>query len=412
MNSLTSILRAPKSHFVAALQMAASRTSEPGPIADARVPGAAARPALAIAPRAGADSNREAREALALVVRTLEQSADGLTPTLAREGTMREYQTLHLMDDKGRWTVPALAAHEAALLPGDLDTAGMRAFIDRIGRAAQENPYLMKFLGRARGADLSRLQEKVRTEGAEVLPRVLLHAQVLDRLTEVMADDYKVSQACREHWKRFESNPAFRAGLNAFQKAKLASVNLGIDKYNEIQRTGKVDPNTLRFILPLNIMEAVAADIYHGTLSREGAGSRQGHRGNAYAGWILATHGPQGEGPATMSPDGKMVELKQKAVKSWDDLYATWNMDFVTMAADWPYYMAKLVIPQVNDYKDRPEEYINKRALALHVAMEYVALSEMDGRAPRIDWTDPALSNLWGVTNAENARDYAARADG
>lgn len=353
-----------------------------------------------------------AEQALGLVITLLDKSVAGLSATTARAAMTERYQAMRLMDAQGQWTVPELARYSDFLLPRDLDGAKMVDFVERMADTARDNPYLMKFLAAASTEDFPALREKVRAEGDQVFPDVLLHAQVLERLTTVLADDYKNSEACREHWKQFESDPEFWSNMNAFQKAKFVSVNMGIDKYNKIHETGIVDPNTLAFVLPLNIMEAVAVDVYHGTISKVGRQCREGHQGNAHAGWTLATHGPHGDGPSTMSPDGKMVELKQKEVKSWDDLYSTWNMSFVTVSQEWPYYLAKLAIPQVSDYKDRPGEYINKRALALHLTMTTIALAGTQATVNGVNWLDPKLSDLWGKVNAESALEYAALADG
>jgi len=231
---------------------------------------------------------------------------------------------------------------------------------------------------------------------------------MLDRLTRVLASDHRVSEACRAHWKTFESQPGFWDELNVFERAKLVSVNLGIDKNNETHRSGQVDPNTLAGILPLNIMEAWTVDQYWAATGPPEA--RRGHADNAFAGWALATHGPQGEGPATLSPDGKMIELHQKATKSWDDLYATWNMGFVFGVSGDLKYLTKLVIPEVNDYADRPGEYINKRAIALHLTMINNAMEGLKGSRSYVSWADPELGALWGTTNAESAKSYAAEA--
>jgi hypothetical protein len=357
---------------------------------------------------AGPAQSPGAAAALAQITKVLDEAAATMSPAELRARLVTKYTTLGLLDASGQWTVPELAPHAEALLPSALEPGALREFVAQMGEAASKNSYLMNFLGAASKTSFPGLERKLRTQGAEDLPDVLAHAQLLERLTHVLASDYRVSEACRAHWKTFESNPAFWKELNVFERVKLASVNLGIDKYNEIHRTGVVDPKTLDGVLPLNIMEAWTVDQYWAATGPEEA--RKGHADNAFAGWVLATHGPNERGPATLSPDGKMVELHPKATREWDDLYATWNMAFVFSVSGDLKYLTKLVIPEVNDYADKPGEYINKRALALHLTMINNAMEGLSGGREYRSWADPSVGALWGKVNAESAKAYAARA--
>jgi len=345
---------------------------------------------------------------LATVASALDTAAAGMTKADIRARLVQKYTTLGLLDANGTWTVPELAPHAAELLPDDLDGPAMQRFVARMAEAAANNPYLAKFFDAAQRTSFPAFHEKFLAEGATALPDVLAHAQLLDRLTRVLASDYRVSEATRAHWKSFESNPKFWDELNVFERVKLLSVNMGIDKYNEIHRTGVVDPSTLAGVLPMNIMEAWTVDQYWAATGP--AEARLGHADNAFAGWVLATHGPQGEGPATLSEDGKMVELHQKATKAWDDLYATWNMGFVFGVSGDLKYLTKLVIPEVNDYAAQPAQYINKRALALHITMINNAMEGLSGGREYVNWSDPALGALWGKVNANSARAYVVEA--
>ncbi len=377
-----------------------------GPLAGLIDPQPDAGPVVATASMTPAQRRRAGRAGLDRIRRTLKAEASKLDAASIRASMLARYRALQLLDEDGGWRVPELAPYADVLLP-TLGPAELRGFVDAMAHAAAKNGDLMDFLAAASRHEFPRLAAKVRAEGAEVLPDVLVYTQVLDRLTKVLGDDYEVSQACREHWKQFEAHPDFGKGLNVFQRVKLASVDAGIDKYNENHRTGALDPNTLAGILPLNIVEAELVDRYHAAFGPKE--TELGHRANAFAGHVLATHGPGAEGPATFSPDGKMVELHHPLTKRWDDLYATWNMGFVaSVAGDFVYYLAKLVCPEVNDYADRPGEYINRRAIALKLRMTDLALQGIAGPPREIDWLDPELANLWGQVNAQSARRYAA----
>lgn len=316
-----------------------------------------------------------------------------------------KYQTLRLLDSDGQW-IPALHAYANELLPAELDGKKLTKRVEQMASAASDNPYLMKFLGKAEGESFGRLSNQVKTDGASVLRDSLAHAEVLQRLTSVMAQDHATNEACREHWAQVaDSNPEFWKVQNVFQVCKTKSVNLGLDEINKAQRTGDVDPNLLGFVLPLNILEATLVDLHQAYFGVPGA--KEGHLGNAEAGWILAKNGPQGAGSSTLTEDGNLLQIRPKAVKAWDDLYATWNMDFITAGPHWPQMITKLLVPSVNDYKNEPETYIHRRALALQTTMYFLALRKLDGQVNHTDWRDSSLSNLWGKTNQESAREYS-----
>ena len=75
-------------------------------------------------------------------------------------------------------------------------------------------------------------------------------------------------------------------------------------------------------------------------------------------------------------------------------------------------YLAKLVIPEVNDFADKPGEYVNKRAIALHLTMINNAMEGLAGERTSVSWADPGLGALWGKINAESAKAYSALARG
>ncbi|MGB5375846.1 MAG: hypothetical protein WBN15_18855 [Polyangiales bacterium] len=103
----------------------------------------------------------------------------------------------------------------------------------------------------------------------------------------------------------------------------------------------------------MNIIEAMFEDV------------RLGHRDNAASAWPLVKDRPgswareakTGEVAARWSDDGKAISLSFALPRRWADLYATWNLAFVSHYGDFPYLMTKLLIPQVNGYQNSPQEY-------------------------------------------------------
>lgn len=349
-----------------------------------------------------------AREALELVASTVRSAVEPLTGEDVHGRLVAGYRTLRLLDEREAWRLPLLEDRARSLLPRHLDGVRLAGFVDMMADTASANPYLMSFLARAREKEFPVLRERVESEGAEILPDVVVHAVILDRLTTAMIDDYRISEALREYWKvEADARPTFWRTQSFFAQLKTRSVNLAVDRFNRNHREGKVHPRSLGFTLPFNILEAVGADLFlAATGPRE---ARAGHLANARAGLSLAWNGPQGAGPARFSRDGKLLELQHREAKAWNDLYATWNMSFVTMTGRWPFFMTKLVIPSVNDHASDPGTYMNRRGLALETHMYLNGLQLMDGSQREMDWTDPALRALWGVTNRESARDYARK---
>ena len=350
-----------------------------------------------------------ARAALDRVAGTLKAAVRGLTVEQVHAVMTRQYRTLRLLDERGQWTVPALASRGRELLPAHADGAELARFVDRMADAAAGNPYLLAFLDQASRERFPQLERKLEVEGARVLPDATVHALVLEQLTAAMASDYRVNEACLAHWRRVaDARREFWSSQSFFARIKTRSVNLGVDLLNRWHRELEVNPRGLALTLPLNILEAVGAEVL--LALRDGPDARAGHLANARAGLTLATHGPAQAGPTSFSEDGALIAIRPRSVKEWDDLYATWNMAFCVTIGNWPYWFAKLVIPSVNDYADDPATYINRRALALEVQMYVNGLELMDGTQQPLDWRDPAMARVWGAANRESARDYRARA--
>lgn len=74
-----------------------------------------------------------------------------------------------------------------------------------------------------------------------------------------------------------------------------------------------------------------------------------------------------------------------------------------------PYFMTKLLIPQVSGYQDTPEEYLYNRALALYTHVYFTVFSRIENEElgkERIQWNDTDLTLLWGKVNKESSRKY------
>ena len=311
-----------------------------------------------------------------------------------------------LIDGTGRWQAEELAALGDWLLGKDLDTDDALELVDEVARCAAANPYLVEFLDRAKGEAFDRLHHKVQTEGATVLPSVVTYGLLLERLTQAMRNDWRLIEVCRVIWLRARDAEEMKSHLIVFERTKILSIDLAINRVLGFHQSGSVAPEFARVLLPMNIIEAMFEDV------------RLGHRDNAASAWPLVKDRPgswareakTGEVAARWSEDRKAIVLSFALPRRWADLYATWNLAFVSHYGDFPYLMTKLLIPQVNGYQDAPEEYLYNRLLALYCHLHYLGFGRVDlARQGRdsIDWHDEALTKLWSAVNRESAEKYS-----
>ena len=320
---------------------------------------------------------------------------------------MRQHlRQLRLIDGSGRWQAEHLAALGDWLLGEDLCNDDALELVDEAARCADANPYLVEFLDRARGEAFDRLYHKFQTEGAAVLPLVVAYGLVLERLTQAMRNDWRLIRACREIWLRARRAEDMKEHLIAFERAKVLSIDIAIHRVIGFHESGSVTPEFARVLLPINIIEAMFEDI------------RLGNRDNAASAWPLVKDRPgswareaKTDGVAARwSEDRKAILLSFALPRRWADLYATWNLAFVSHYGDFPYLMTKLLIPRVNGYRDSPEEYLYNRLLALYCHLHHMGFGRIDlarqGREA-IDWHDEALTKLWSSVNRDSAGKYA-----
>ncbi|RZV50633.1 MAG: hypothetical protein EX268_16590, partial [Deltaproteobacteria bacterium] len=192
----------------------------------------------------------------------------------------RHLVQLRLIDDAGRWQAEPLAALGDWLSGEDLCTDDALVLVDEAARCVDANPYLVEFLDRAKGEAFDRLFHKVQTEGAAVLPSVLTYGLLLERLTQAMRNDWRLIHACREIWLKARRAEDMKEHLIVFERAKVLSIDIAIQRVVEFHESGSVTPEFARVLLPMNIIEAMFEDI------------RLGNRDNAASAWPLVKDRP------------------------------------------------------------------------------------------------------------------------
>lgn len=82
-------------------------------------------------------------------------------------------------------------------------------------------------------------------------------------------------------------------------------------------------------------------------------------------------------------------------------------MAFVANYENSPYFLTKLMIPQVSSYQDEPKSYIYGRAPALYTFIHYELFSRLEKIDEKMLWRDKELQKVWGKCNKFNAKaDY------
>jgi hypothetical protein len=308
---------------------------------------------------------------------------------------------MHFMSDELDWASPELAAIEDVLL-SNTKPEDVRAFIDATEKHVGENEYLRRFLKRAvNDGGLTSFKDTVRAH-TEEFPSIVAYAMVLDRLTKAMVDDHELLQASVSLFQHAVGESHMLTYTHPSELEKLHLVESFILGVLYTKRTGNFLPEFGRGELPANIMWAVDIDRY------------LGHEDNADVGEILTKYGPGYDGGPTarMSADGTLVLLTVPEPLLWMDLYATWNMAYVSNYTNFPMMVTKLLIPAVSDYRDEPEGYLHVRLIALYLHIYHELLSRADTER-RGRWqedalvlNDPHLTELWGRVNRESAREY------
>jgi hypothetical protein len=312
---------------------------------------------------------------------------------------------MRLMDRNYNWTNTKLERVADKLIDPNLSMFQVAKFIEKIVEANSQNEYLLRFLAVASTKKFKKLEAKIKSEGSTILPNVVAYALVLENMTKLMRDDWRLLESVLLQWPKVRKEINLKKHLNLFDKLKLASVESPIENIVEIQKEGVVPGSFLKRMLPINILEAVAFDV------------KLGGTKNAKAGYILSKYNPNGSeakellnnANAQWSSDYKAIVLGIPESEKWADLYSTWNLGFVSHYKYFPFVMAKLVIPQVANHYRNSGEYIYNRGIALYIHLHYSFLGRVDGNksiSNTMDWYEEEFYKLWGEVNYNSTKSY------
>ena len=227
-------------------------------------------------------------------------------------------------------------------------------FVFEVATAMGGNPYFERFLSVLQGSALPNLKEKIFKSLPRELPSIIAYGVLLDRITRLIRANPQMLRALINYWRCVRSECfKFSDYGGLFNYIKLLSVESAGSAYLDALE-GQESLRFLRRHLALNIMEATVQDcMVHLNFDNAmvGAGLAQ----------QLGVFGMQGSKNSSSdfkwSSDGKCVSIEMDQSIEYANLYSVWNFAFISNYFDWPYLCMKLLIPQVSNYSDCPQEY-------------------------------------------------------
>lgn len=324
----------------------------------------------------------------------LKAAAHEAEPARLVERIEGHYRKLRIYD--GNWVVPELEPLGSTLLPDSISAATLDDFVDATVAAIRDNSYLVAIIDSLDPAELGDLTDKA--GDPDTLLALVTFAWCLEQLTRVTRDDWMVIRALQNFWSLNRDRENLQPHYNLFEKAKILTLEKGNVKKFAYVENNEIPPTFGKWFLRINILEAVLEDM------------RLGFRDNAVAGVPLMMN--TSDGQSTISPDQNIVVYSVILPEPWNNLYTAWNLGFTSHYENFPFFFIKLLIPQVNTYRDKPKEYMANRSNALYIYANYVGYERKDiaeGRSKKMDWSCKALSDHFGRINRQSALDYARR---
>lgn len=217
----------------------------------------------------------------------------------------------------------------------------------------------------------------------------ITYCYVLEVLTVNLIKDETLFQEClkkidheREHGTCTKN---WRDYASIFQRAKIASIlpfipdlspKIVKESFETHGKTATVDDTyspLSRIGLSINITEAVLEDL------------NQENYDNANAGYelvlmdgLLDFSKYANEKRILVAPTSSMYRYSAFP-RNWSDLYNAWNLTFIGNFKEAPYYAAKLLFPEVANYKDEPHKYLYPRLLGLWLHIHYILYEATHG---------------------------------
>ena len=364
------------------------------------------------------NANQSAIQKIAIIIKS---SIDEIPEDTLNKLLLDGYRRMWLIDKDKNWKHPRLEEISHKLI-SRITERETKAFIDQMVIHANENPFLVRFLENAVHERFNHLrdgfykdQEKPFSDQTKFMPRAIAYAIALNRLTLAQVDNYRVLEASIECFKAVRKKELTLSDMNFFNFAKLYSVEGPVRNFVKFHRRKYRSHHTdiskgfLSNLLPLNIYEAILVDKYYKPTFKQNAKAARPLMKNSpsyFRDTILDV------GPPKWSEDEKEILISLPLAKEWTDLYQTWNMAFMSRFKSFPFFIVKLLIPSVNNYKARPKQFIYRRAISLYNHLHYFFLGDLYDQKhgiPSVEYNDLQLTKMWGENNLKAANEYSIK---
>ena len=188
-----------------------------------------------------------------------------LKPNYARKLIKGHLVAIGLISNHEKWAHPKLSgAVGHFLLPTNVTRQDFTSLVEKMSANIAKNPYLSEAIEELKQREYPKLQHKLATEGAVVIPDALALAWVIERLTVAITKDWTVFKVCHDVWKRHNNVQkifhAFEPDRQVFGTAKVLSLIQVFDRALGMLEAQRVDPTFGNNELVLNILEAVRED--------------------------------------------------------------------------------------------------------------------------------------------------------
>jgi hypothetical protein len=276
----------------------------------------------------------------------------------------------------------------------------VHSFLDRMKKAIKQNDIFLTFVLNFTKTDIDSSFEPYVID-------FVTYCYVLEVLVVNLSKDEELFQnvlsTINDERENGNLTKDWRDYASLFQRAKINSIlpfipDLSPKKVAESHKGKKYVDDTYspssRIGLSINITEAVLQDL------------NLGHIDNAKAGYELAFMDGLLDFSKTSNEKRVLVANTSSMYRyssfprNWSDLYNAWNLVFVGNFDEFPYYAAKLLFPEVSDYKDDPEQYLYPRLLGLWLHIHYVIYEATHGhdRRHNLKLSEEMLEKLGKIT--------------
>lgn len=301
-----------------------------------------------------------------------------------RDQLIKHYKNFRFINRDWYW-IKALEPYSKKLC--NVSKQEIDHFISKIEEWVYSNFHLYSFLRDLEDVDIQNIDtESMKSEAIKILTFAFCLEMIVQTLDTHPHLIWEIKNHFQKHRKDNKNNLSLSSRLNLSSlllNTKLVSVELPISYLSKYQQKKRISPFILKWLLVVNIIEAVLFD------------STQRNWKNARTGlWLTRKLFWKNKFFLFNNAIGFLTVEK----KTWVDVYHMWNMAFVSWYRRFPYFLSKLLIPIVLNYSQKPELYMYYRSLTLYLFCNYLSLLS-ERPFGDTSWASKKLTKKWWEYN-------------